>query len=195
MKPAKGRQVQDLILTLGYIYLGFIDIDIDIKGLFCDLVGRICLLSALIGINLWQSHETQALSPQGTPCVSRGLYSPPPKCNHSCRIFTTSLIYGHRHTIALNWSWINGSSVPMNISLDNCLIFYILRFEVFAPTIRAFPFWISRVGGWGRIVPLLVLSQVSRPFKEVSRPGWDAELMETSFRPVLSPPFKPQIKL
>ena len=78
VKPAKGRQVQDLILTLGYIYLGFIDIDIDIKGLFCDLVGRICLLSALIGINLWQSHETQALSPQGTPCVSRGLYSPPP---------------------------------------------------------------------------------------------------------------------
>ena len=146
MKPAKGRQVQDLILTLGYIYFRFIDIDIDIKGLFCDLVGRICLLSALIGINLWQSHETQALSPQGTPCVSRGLYSPPPKCNHSCRIFTTSLIYGHRHTIALNWSWINGSSVPMNISLDNCLIFYILRFEVFAPTIRAFSFWISRVG-------------------------------------------------
>ena len=59
----------------------------------------------------------------------------------------------------------------MNISLDNCLIFYILRFEVLAPTIRVFPFWITRVGGWGRIVPLLVLSQVSRPFKEVSRPA------------------------
>ena len=63
-----------------------------------------------------------------------------------------------------------------------------LRFLLQWTTIRAFPLWISRVGGWGRIRPLLTLSQVSSP-------GWDAELMETSFRPVLSSPFNPQIKL